>query len=206
LKLAPGQPLITLEMLPAVRARKLELAHKTSLFVVVASASATGRPECQAAAFAIFSTVFGVPWQNASHAAKSVFPLGPGLPQARDSNPNPRQGAHSRFVGRDAFHCVPICLQANESGTQWNASLPALPRTRECAHLPAPRQKKLSHLAPVGYERCIISGMCANNKIDKLIRWPYLPRLAGKGRPSAGVRPPGVNDLTRLDPHAWRIN
>jgi hypothetical protein len=40
--------------------------------------------------------------------------------------------AHSR-VGRDAFHCVPICLSANRSGTQWNASLPALPRSRKCA-------------------------------------------------------------------------
>jgi hypothetical protein len=40
LNLAPGQLLVTLEMLRAVRARKLELAHKTSLFVLMASASA----------------------------------------------------------------------------------------------------------------------------------------------------------------------
>jgi len=57
---------------------------------------------------------------------------GPGVPGFDPAATALLPAAHSR-VGRDAFHCVPICLSANRSGTQWNASLPALPRTRECA-------------------------------------------------------------------------
>ena len=57
---------------------------------------------------------------------------GPGVPGFDPAATTLLPAAHSR-VGRDAFHCVPIRLSENRSGTQWNASLPVLPRSREGA-------------------------------------------------------------------------
>jgi hypothetical protein len=58
------------------------------------------------------------------------------LPEkALEGQAQAKDGAHSRFVGRDAFHCVPDSFAREQMGTQWNASLPVLPTTRECAHV-----------------------------------------------------------------------